>query len=69
VVHVARPGRLSRLDYAQALACHSGFPDAELPSSTIFESGQVRAGNVVLDSSLAETLGIEPRSLTDTLGQ
>ena len=69
VLHVAGPGRLSRLDYAQALARHSGFPDAELPSSTIFESGQIRAGNVVLDSSLAETLGIQPRSLTDTLGR
>jgi dTDP-4-dehydrorhamnose reductase len=69
VLHVAGPGRLSRLDFAQALARHGGFPDAELTSSTIFESGQVRAGNVVLDSSLAETLGIQPRSLADALDQ
>lgn len=68
VLHVAGPERLSRLDYAGALASHAGFPNADLPSSTVFESGQVRAGNVVLDSSLAATLGIRCRSLRDTLG-
>lgn len=64
VLHVAGPDRVSRLDHARALAAHAGFHDADLPSSTIAESGQVRAGNVVLDSSLAGTLGVRPRSLT-----
>lgn len=67
VLHVAGPDRVSRLRFAQRLAAHAGFPDAELPSSTIFESGQVRAGNIVLDSSLAASLGIRLRSLDDAL--
>ena len=67
VLHVAGPDRVSRLDYARALADYAGFPNAELPNSTVFESGQVRAGNVVLDSSLAVTLGIRSRSLVDAL--
>lgn len=69
VLHVAGPSRVSRLDYARALAAHAGFPDVALPSTTVRESGQVRAGNVVLDSSLASTLGIRPRSLEDALRQ
>jgi dTDP-4-dehydrorhamnose reductase len=67
VLHVAGPDRVSRLDYAHALARHSGFPHAELPRSTVFESGQVRARNVVLDSSLATTLGITTRGLAEAL--
>jgi len=63
VLHVAGPDRVSRLDYARALAAHAGFPRADLPSSTIFESGQVRAGNVVLDSSRAAGMGIRSRSI------
>lgn len=63
VLHVAGPDRVSRLDYARRLAAHAGFPDADLPSSRIVDSGQVRAGNVVLDSSLAATLGIRARPL------
>ncbi len=67
VLHVAGPDRVSRLDYAQALARHGGFPHAELSSSTVFESGQVRARNVVLDSSRATTLGITSRPLSVAL--
>ena len=68
LLHVAGPDRVSRLDYAVALARHAGHPRPELPSSTIFESGQVRAGNVVLDSSRASSLNIRLRALGDALG-
>ncbi len=68
VLHVAGPERVSRLDHALRLAAFAGFPHAELPSSTVFESGQVRARDVALDSSLAATLGIHCRSQHDTLG-
>lgn len=68
VLHVAGPEALSRLDYAQTLAAHAGFPNSQLPSSTVFESGQVRPRNVVLDSSLASTLGIRSRSVMEALG-
>ena len=67
VLHVAGPERVSRLDYALALARHAGFPNAGLPSTTVAESGQVRARNVVLDSSLAATLGIHSRTLQEAL--
>ncbi len=68
VLHVAGPERISRIDYAVRLASFAGFPHAELASSTVFESGQVRPRDVTLDSSLAATLGIRSRSLHDTLG-
>ena len=67
ILHVAGPDRVSRLEFASALAAHAGFPNAELPSSTIFESGQVRAGNIVLDSSCAAAMNIHSRSLSETL--
>ncbi len=67
VLHVAGPERVSRLDFAQALAVHAGFPHAKLPSTTVFESGQVRARNVVLDSGLAATLGIRPLAMAAAL--
>jgi len=67
VLHVAGPERMSRLDYALTLARHAGFSDAQLPSTTVAESGQVRAGNVVLDSSLAATFGIRSRTLDQAL--
>lgn len=67
VLHVAGPERISRLEYAQRLARHAGFPRAELASSAVFESGQVRARNVVLDSSLAATVGIRCRPMSASL--
>ena len=67
VLHVASPERLSRLDFARALARHAGFEQADLPSTTIARSGQVRAGNVVLDTTRAASLGITCRPATQTL--
>ncbi len=67
VLHVAGPDRVSRLDYAVALSTFAGYPNAKLPSSTIFESGQVRAGNVTLDSSRAGSMNIYLRSLQEAL--
>lgn len=66
-LHVAGPERVSRVDYAAALAQHAGFGHIPLPTTTIAESGMTRAANVVLDTSLATELGIECRTLRDTL--
>lgn len=68
VLHVAGPEPMSRLALAQTMAGRLGFSDPELRTSTIRESGLIRPGNVVLDSSLAATLGIECRSVSDALG-
>jgi len=66
-LHVAGPERVSRVDYAAALARHAGLGDSPLPTTTIAESGMIRAANVVLDTSLAARLGIECRPLRDAL--
>ena len=66
-LHVVGPERVSRLDYAAALAWHSGLGHVPLPSTTIAESGMTRAANVVLDTALAASLGIECRTMGDSL--
>jgi dTDP-4-dehydrorhamnose reductase len=68
VLHVAGPERLSRMEFAQACAGHAGLGDAHLPKTTIAESGLTRPGNVVLDSSLAEQLGMSCRTVGETIG-
>jgi dTDP-4-dehydrorhamnose reductase len=66
-LHVAGPERVSRVDYAAALAQHAGLGSILLPTSTIADSGMTRAANVVLDTSLAAQHGIECRTLGDAL--
>jgi len=66
-LHVAGPAAVSRVDFAQALARAGGLRHEPLPVTTIAESGMVRPANIVLDTSLAGTLGIECRSLGDAL--
>ena len=62
------PGEpVSRVDYAAALAHHAGLGHISLPTTTIAESGMTRPANVVLDSSLAASIGIECRSLREAL--
>jgi dTDP-4-dehydrorhamnose reductase len=65
ILHVAGPEPVSRLDLATALARFAGAGDISLPASTIAESGMVRAGNIVLDTSLATSLGISCAGLAD----
>ena len=66
-LHVAGPEPVSRVDYATALAHHAGLGHISLPTTTIAESGMTRPANVVLDSSLAASIGIECRSLREAL--
>jgi dTDP-4-dehydrorhamnose reductase len=67
VLHVAGPERVSRVDFARALAGHLGIAHPRLPTSTIADSGQIRPGNVVLDCTTAAGLGITCRGLGETL--
>jgi dTDP-4-dehydrorhamnose reductase len=66
-LHVAGPESVSRVAYAAALARHAGLGDLPLPTTTIAESGMIRAANVVLDTSRAAALGIECRTLSNAL--
>ncbi len=66
-LHVAGPEPVSRLDFASALARYAGLERIPLPSTTIAEAGMTRSGNVVLDTTLAATLGIRCRSLVAAL--
>ena len=67
IVHVSGPERLSRIDLARAMAAHLGLPSNSLATSTIAESGMIRAGHVVLDTTLATTLGLTCRPVSATL--
>lgn len=63
-LHVAGPEPVSRLDFAAALATSAGVGHVPLPATTIRASGMARAGRIVLDTSLAASLGIVCRSLS-----
>lgn len=67
VLNVAGPEAVNRADFAHALAGHAGFVAADLAISTIAESGMTRPGRVVLDTSLARSLGLGCRSLSTAL--
>jgi dTDP-4-dehydrorhamnose reductase len=69
LLHVVGPERVSRVDYAAALAQHAGLGHVPLPTTTIAKAGMSRAANVVLDTSLAARHGIECRSLSDALAR
>lgn len=68
VLHVAGPNGVSRADLARAMARHLRLPHSNLSTSTIAESGLIRAGVIVLDSTLAAEHGITCRSIAATLG-
>lgn len=67
VLHVAGPRPMSRAEFAELDAAWFGLAPARIPTSTIAESGQVRPGHVVLDTSLATTLGITCRDPLEAL--
>jgi dTDP-4-dehydrorhamnose reductase len=67
VLHVAGPEAVSRPDLARALAHHAGLGSVELPVTTIGEAGVVRPARVVLDTSMAASIGITCRRLDDAL--
>jgi dTDP-4-dehydrorhamnose reductase len=67
VLHVAGPRPMSRAELAEATATWLGLAPARIATSTIAESGQVRPGHVVLDSSHAAALGITCRDPLDAM--
>ncbi|HLM18051.1 MAG TPA: SDR family oxidoreductase [Acidimicrobiia bacterium] len=66
-VHVAGPEALSRAEYARAIATWFGFDAHRLHTGRIADTGVDRPGRVVLDSSLAASLGIRCRPMAEAL--
>jgi dTDP-4-dehydrorhamnose reductase len=62
LLHLAGPTAMSRADLARLVAASLRLDPGRVPVSTIGESGQVRPGTVVLDSSVARSFGLLPRS-------
>jgi dTDP-4-dehydrorhamnose reductase len=62
LLHLAGPTAVSRADLARLVAASMRLDPARVPVSTIAASGQVRVGTVVLDSGLAASFGLTPRS-------
>jgi len=67
VVHVAGPEAISRADLARRFAAWLGLDPAQVPTATIGQSGMARAARVVLDTSLASSLGIGCRPVAAAL--
>ena len=67
-LHVAGPEALSRADFAVAIARNLGMDPTRLSTSTLSESGLDRPARVVLDSSLANSLGFRCRPVSEALG-
>lgn len=67
-LHVAGPQALDRATFARLIARSLGHDPSALRTSTIAESGQLRPGRVVLDTSQAAALGITCRSVREVLG-
>jgi dTDP-4-dehydrorhamnose reductase len=66
-LHVAGPDAVSRAELAVAFARWMGLNPARLRTTTLEESGVIRPARVVLDSSLAASLGLRCRGLGDAL--
>ena len=67
-LHIAGPEALSRADIAARVARWLGFDPAQVPRSSLAESGLVRPAVVVLDSGRAATLGLTCRTMDEVLG-
>ena len=65
ILHVGGPEPLSRSELAIMTAKRHGWDTSKLRFSTIEESGLLRPGRVVLDSSLARSHGIAARGPGD----
>jgi dTDP-4-dehydrorhamnose reductase len=66
-LHVAGPDALSRAEFAAAIARWLGLNPAQLRTSALTDSGLVRPGRLVLDSSRADALGIRCRPVSAAL--
>jgi len=62
-LHVAAPTAISRADLAAAFARRLGSPGAQVPTSTLAESGLDRPGRVVLSVARAEVLSLTCRDV------
>jgi len=67
VLHVAGPQGVSRADLARAFAAWMGYDPARVPITSLHDSGLERPARVVLDTSLAASLGIRCRSVEEAL--
>ena len=67
VLHVAGPEVLSRADLARTFARWYGYDPDDVRTSSVLDSPTVRSARVVLDSSLAWSMGIRPRRIADAL--
>jgi dTDP-4-dehydrorhamnose reductase len=61
VLHLAGPRPMSRAELALLVALHHGWDADRLEYGSLADSGLTRPGNVVLDSSLARSLGFAAR--------
>jgi dTDP-4-dehydrorhamnose reductase len=66
-LHVAGPDAVSRAELAAAFARWMGFNQAKLRTSTLDTAGVIRPARVVLDSSLAASLGVRCRGIAEAL--
>lgn len=64
-IHLGGPQILSRADFARRTATWLGLDPNDLLTGTISESGLTRPARVVLDSSMANKLGITCRSVDE----
>ncbi|MEM8747253.1 MAG: sugar nucleotide-binding protein [Actinomycetota bacterium] len=66
-LHVAGPESVSRAKLARLMLKHMGYPDDDLVTSTIEESGMQRPTKVILDVSKAASMGITCRPVSEVL--
>lgn len=67
VLNIAGPMAISRADLARVFATWLGLDETQVPTGTVAEAGQTRAGRIVLDTTRAVSLGLRCRSLGDAL--
>lgn len=67
-LHIAGPETLSRADIAARVARWLGLDPAQVPRSSLTESGLVRPAVVALDSGRAAALGLTCRTMDEVLG-
>jgi dTDP-4-dehydrorhamnose reductase len=67
-LHVAGPQAISRADFARRIARQLQLDPERVATASIAESGLVRPGVIVLDSSRATALGLHLRGVDECLG-